>query len=163
MKIISIAAMSENRVIGANGTLPWHLPEDLKRVKKLTMGHTVLMGRKNYDSIPEKFRPLSGRKNVVVTKQSDWSADDGVQIFRKDPDKVIEELSAESQEEDILWVFGGGEIYRQTIDLWDELYLTLIHKEYDGDVFFPEFEDRFEESWREDHQGYSFINYSKRR
>ena len=161
MKIKAIVAMSRDRVIGAKGDLPWHISEDLKRVKKLTMGDTVLMGRKNYESIPEKYRPLSGRKNVVVTRQNDWIADESVLVFRKNPTEVIEELSKEAKADDVLWVFGGGEIYEQTIDLWDEIYLTLVEGEYEGDVFFPEFEEDFEETWQESHEGFSFINYSR--
>ena len=137
MKISLIAAIGENRVIGAKGDLPWHLPDDMKFFSKTTRGHYVLMGRKNYDSIPLKFRPLPGRPNIVVTRtnQMDTSKVDVV--------NTIEEgikLAKDAGEEE-LFIIGGGEIYRQTIDLANKLDITHVDASPDGDTHFPVFDE----------------------
>ncbi len=156
-KIQVIAAVSENNVIGRDGDLPWHLPEDLKRFKKLTTGHPVLMGRKTWESIPEKFRPLPGRTNILVTRQKEYDAPDGVKIYSD----VNEALNAHSDED--LFVIGGGEIYRQTIDRADVIYLTRVHREIEGDSFFPEIDPSvWEETERDDRDDFSFLTYERR-
>src|SRR3990167_8903662 len=114
MSITLIAAISKNNVIGTEGRLPWHIPEDMKHFKTLTMGKVVLMGRKTWESIPEKFRPLPGRTNVIITRQPDYPVPTGVQTFQSTDDALKNDVM----------VIGGAEIYRQTIDRADRLEIT---------------------------------------
>ncbi len=134
MIISQIAALSTNRVIGKNNRLPWHLPDDTKYFMQTTKEHCVILGRKNYESIPEKFRPLPNRTNIVVTRQ---------EIF-KAPCPVVHSLHegvemARSLNEQELFIIGGAEIYTLGMPYTRRLYLTEIHAEIDGDTFFPEF------------------------
>jgi dihydrofolate reductase len=133
MLVSLIAAASENNVIGKNGQLPWHLPADMKYFRETTMGHCVIMGRKNFDSIPDKFRPLQGRTNIIVTRQKNFSAPECIVV------NSIEEAlhEAEKKNETEAYIIGGGEIFRQSMGLADKIYLTRIHAIIDGDVFFP--------------------------
>jgi dihydrofolate reductase len=156
MNISLIAAIAENNCIGKSGTLPWYIPEDLKHFKKITTGHTVLMGRKTWESIPEKFRPLPNRKNIVVTRQSDYSLPDGVELFH-----TIDNALAAHGDETVI-VIGGAEIYKQTIGQADTLHITHIHKTIDGDAFFPEIDpSAWKETERDDHDGFSFVTYKR--
>ena len=143
MIISLIAAVAENNVIGNDNDLIWHLPNDMRYFMETTKGHCVLMGRRNYDSIPEKYRPLKGRTNIVVTRQKNYQVSDSVIVVN-----TIEEgiEIAKNKHEEELFVIGGGEIYLQTINLADRLYLTEIKAKFDGDTYFPEF-DR--EEWHE--------------
>ena len=133
MGLRAIAAMSLNRVIGKDGELPWHIPEDFKWFKKTTSGQAVVMGRKTYESLGG---PLPNRRNLVVTHQKDLG--EGVEIVHDLGAFRPEDYSCD------VWVIGGGEIYRQMLDRCEELYLSVIPREVDGDAFFPEFEDKFE-------------------
>jgi dihydrofolate reductase len=156
--IAAIVGMAKDRVIGVDNSLPWHVPADMKRFKELTSGHTVLMGRKTYDSLPEKFRPLPKRKNVVVsrtTTASDYP--EGVEVV-SDPLQYIEEVKSGERaiEGDILWVIGGQKIYEITLSLCDELHLTRIEGSFEGDAFFPAFESDFQALAIEEYEGYSF-------
>ena len=133
MALRAIAAMSLNRVIGKDGKIPWHIPEDFKWFKKTTTGQAVLMGRKTFESLG---RPLPNRRNLVVSRAGDLG--EGVEMVR--------DLAAFRPEDypcDV-WVIGGGEIYRQTLDRCEEIYLSVVNRVVEGDVFFPEFEDKFE-------------------
>ena len=133
MALRAIAAMSLNRVIGKDGQIPWHIPEDFKWFKKTTTGQAVLMGRKTFESLG---RPLPNRRNLVVSRAGDLG--EGVEMVR--------DLAAFRPEDypcDV-WVIGGGEIYRQTLDRCEEIYLSVVNRVVEGDVFFPEFEDKFE-------------------
>lgn len=129
--ITLIAACSENRVIGKNGTLIWHIPEDLKRFKKLTLGHPIVMGRKTFESIG---KALPGRTNIILTRDKNFKAD-GCLVYNKMSDIL------ELFEKNNIFVIGGGEIYKQFLDKADRIELTLIHKNYEGDTFFPELEN----------------------
>jgi dihydrofolate reductase len=142
MKISLIAAHAQNRVIGKNNDLPWHLPDDMKYFMTTTQGHYCIMGRKNYDSIPAKFKPLPKRTNIVVTRQRDFQApgcivvnaiEDGIALARKN-------------EETEVFIIGGAEIYKTSLSSADRLYLTEIQAVIDGDVYFPEFK---KEEWKE--------------
>lgn len=142
MTISLIAALTQNKVIGKNNDLPWHLPDDMKYFMKTTSGHFVIMGRKNYESIPEKFRPLPNRTNIVVTHQQNYEAEkcrvvhsleEGIQLARD-----------ANQEE--LFIIGGAEIYSQGFLIADKLYLTEIQGSLEGDTYFPEFD---KQSWNE--------------
>lgn len=136
-RISLIAAVAENRVIGVDNKLPWHLPDDLKHFKRLTRGHAIITGRKNYESIG---RPLPERKNIVVTRQPDFVAA-GCTVVRS-----IEEALAAARNDPEIFVIGGGEIYRQTFPLAHRLYLTLVHASPRGDALFPDYDPR---EWRE--------------
>lgn len=126
--IALIAAMDRNRVIGANGSIPWHLPNDLRRFKSLTYGHPVIMGRKTFESIG---RPLPGRKNIVVTRQPGFVARDCV--VANTPDDALEAAGSGD-----IFVIGGGDLYRQMIDQADRLYLTEVDVAVEGgDAYFP--------------------------
>lgn len=155
--ITLIAGIAQNNCIGNNGTLPWHIPEDLKHFKELTTNKTVVMGRKTWESLPEKFRPLPNRKNVVITRQTDYAVPDGVLTFSSTED-VFAQLATED-----IFIIGGAELYKQTIDHADALEITHINQTVDGDAFFPQINA---ETWREvsrkDHDGYSFVRYEKR-
>ncbi len=159
VKIAAISAMDENRVIGVNNAIPWHYSQDMRHFANLTIGHTVLMGRKTYESLPEKFRPLPKRKNVVAGLSEMHF--DGVQICRN-LEKYLNAVKTgtESIVGDILWVIGGAKIYQLTMPFWDELYLTLIPNKHQGDAFFPRFEDRFSLIEKENiKEGLTFLRY----
>lgn len=134
MTLSIICAMAKNRTIGVNDGLPWHLPEDLKRFKALTMGKPMVMGRKTYDSIG---RPLPGRTTIVVTRQADW-ASPGVIVCGT----IDEAIAAANQQltdgQSEIMVVGGEEVYRQCLPLAKHLYLTEIDAHIEGDTFFPE-------------------------
>jgi dihydrofolate reductase len=160
-KVAAIAAMDEGRVIGNSGRLPWHLPGDMKHFQTLTAGHTVMMGRKTYESLPERFRPLPGRLNVVVTRRPHaFTKEQGV-VLCTDPGIFIEKLrdGREKMLGDILWVIGGEEIYRSTLSAWEEVRLTLVKGRFTGDAFFPEFESRFRCVACEEHEEFSYLHY----
>ena len=130
---IAIAAMAENRVIGLGNQIPWHLPADFKWVKKRTIGNTLLMGRKTFDSIG---KPLPNRKTVVLSRQSGLEIP-GVEVIHQ-----LEELDS-IQIRGNLYIAGGSEIYRMALPQCKELYLTQVKGEFEGDTFFPEFEMDF--------------------
>ena len=153
MKLALIAAIGRNRVIGKDGKLPWHISEDMKRFKQLTTGHTVLMGRKTFESIG---RLLPERRNVVVSSHP-------VQGVETHP-SIPEALHA-LENEDIVFVIGGGQMYSQLLDRADLLYLTLIDKPVEGDTFFPPYTHllgtQFRETNREECNGYTFVDYER--
>jgi dihydrofolate reductase len=134
MKTILIAAISENNAIGKNNDLIWRLPNDMKFFKEKTTGHCIVTGRKNYESIPEKFRPLPNRTNIVVTRQLGYEAK-GANVALSVQNALT---AAESLFETECYIIGGGEIYAQTIDQADEMYITKVHHTFeDADTFFP--------------------------
>jgi len=137
MRVSIIAALSTNNVIGRNNDLPWHQSADLKRLKSLTMGHHMIMGRRTYDSVG---RPLPGRTFVVVTRREDF-APAGVLVAH-----TIEDALRLVQNDDEPFIAGGAEIFEQLIHRADCMYLTRIHAELAGDTFFPDFDDVNE--WR---------------
>ena len=166
MTISIIAAVSENRVIGKGNNLPWNLPDDMKYFMKTTSEHHVLMGRKNFLSIPEKFRPLPNRHNIVLTRNKNFSAPgctvvhnlrEGIEIGRRNNEKEF-------------FIIGGAEVYQQAFPFTTKLYLTEIHAEVEGDVFFPEFQkSEWEELSRIPHEvddrhalAFDFVIYTKR-
>lgn len=155
MKVSLIGAMAENRVVGRENQMPWHLPEDLKRFRKITTGHPIIMGRKTFESIG---RPLPNRENVVITRQKDY-APAGVTVVSS-LDEAISRCEGKTEE---VFVIGGGEIWSLALDRADRIYLTLIHKRIDGDAYFPEFDgNRFKVVEQERHEGempYSFITF----
>ncbi|MBT3567035.1 MAG: dihydrofolate reductase [Porticoccus sp.] len=141
MRLSLIVAMANNRTIGLNNTLPWHLPGDLKYFKSITMGKPIVMGRKTFDSIG---KPLPGRLNIVITRNTNWSFS-GVEVASSlDQAKNIVSLMDESMSE--IMVIGGSEIYNTAIDQADRLYITRVQASFEGDTFFPLFD---EEIWHE--------------
>ncbi len=130
MKISMIAAMTQDRVIGLNGDMPWHLPDDLKFFKTKTTGKPVIMGRKTFESIGS--RPLPNRPNVVISRNPELSIPN-VQVFQS----VEQALDAFAREEELI-IMGGGQLYQQMLARADRLYLTLIDAKIKGDTFFPD-------------------------
>ncbi|MFH0944130.1 MAG: type 3 dihydrofolate reductase [Planctomycetota bacterium] len=143
MRIALIAALGPLRVIGWKNDLPWRLPADLRRFKALTMGHPILMGRKTHESIG---KPLPGRLSIVLTHQADFAAD-GCQVVHS-----MEEALAAAGEADELFVIGGASLYCEALPLASRIYFTRIEGEFEGDTFFPEFdESEWTEVAREEH------------
>ncbi len=141
MVISIIVAMAKNRVIGCNGQLPWRLPSDLSRFRELTMGHVLLMGRQTYESIG---KPLEGRKTIILSRQSGYSAP-GCLVAAD-----MEEASRLAADAEQIFICGGEDIYRQGLNLADQIYLTELVDDFEGDRFFPELpEGQFEISQRE--------------
>jgi len=166
-RISLISAMARNRSIGIDNRLPWHLPADLKRFKALTMGHPMILGRRTFDSIGG--RPLPGRPTIVLTRRTDWTAPDA--IVAHTLDEALERARELDREE--VFVGGGEEIFRLALESGpaDRIQLTVIEKDFPGDTFFPEFDERsWELTWREDHPAtektpfeFSFRIYDKLR
>lgn len=154
MKLALIAAIGRNRVIGKDGVLPWHIPQDLKRFKQLTTGYTVLMGRRTFESLG---KPLPRRRNVVVTSRPI----PGVETFHS----VKGALQVLAEEEKV-FVIGGARLYGRLLREADELYLTFVHLDVDGDSYFPEYEEviqnHFREVHREEHGDFTFVDYQRR-
>lgn len=135
-----IAALGRDRVIGREGGLVWNLPNDLKRFKALTLGHPVIMGRKTWESLPEMFRPLPGRTNIVVTR-SGWYEASGATVVHSFPEALSHARDAEGSDE--IFVIGGAEMYQCALPFANRLYLTLIDDAQTGDAFFPAYEQEF--------------------
>ncbi|MBN1205741.1 MAG: dihydrofolate reductase [Myxococcaceae bacterium] len=129
MRLSAIVAMAANRVIGVGNQLPWRLPADLARFKRLTLGHTLVMGRKTFESIG---RPLPGRTFIVVTRQQGY-APQGVKVAHS-----VDEALALAQGDDEVFIAGGAELYAQTMGRLDRLYLTRLERDFPGDTYFPE-------------------------
>ena len=150
MKLIFIAALARNRVIGRNGSVPWHLPEDVQRFKRLTIGHTLLMGRGTYDALS---KPLPDRRNVVLTSKEI----PGVETYGT----IAEALKA-LQSEDEVYVIGGGQVFAQLLDSAGELKLTIVDQSVEGDTYFPPYEHLVGSMFRvvseEQREGYSFVD-----
>lgn len=138
MKTALIVALDLDRGIGKNNDLMWHLPEDMKFFKQTTSGHIVVMGRKNYESIPEKYRPLPNRENSVLTRNVEYQADD-CNVFHSLEDCLN---YYKDETERTVYIIGGGEIYKQAIEagVIDEMLITHVNHSYGADTFFPSFE-----------------------
>jgi dihydrofolate reductase len=155
-----VVAIGENNAIGKNNQLLWYLPADLKHFKNITTGHTVIMGRKTYDSVG---KPLPNRRNIIITRQD--ITIEGCEVV-----KSIEDALALCSTEEEVFIVGGAEIYRQSMHLTNRLYLTIVHQSFDADSFFPEINyDEWKETEREDHEPdeknklpYSFITLERR-
>ena len=155
--ITLFVAMSQNNCIGKNGEIPWHIPEDMNRLKTNTTGKVLIMGRKTWESIPEKYRPLSNRTNVVISRDSQYNVPEGVEVY-SDIDAAV----AAHKEEEIIG-FGGQSVYEALMDTADLLDVCHVEKVVeDGTAFFPEIDMTiWKESWREDHDGFSFVQYKR--
>lgn len=139
--ISAIVAMSQNRVIGRNNQLPWHMPADLKRFKTLTTGHTIVMGRKTYESIG---KPLPNRNNIILTRDPNYQVP-GCEIAHHFED-VIKQAKEDQHGANELFIIGGAQIYQQLLNSINRIYLTIIHHEFSGDAFFPEMDKH---AWKE--------------
>ncbi len=160
MKLHLIYARARNGTIGKDGQMPWHLPEDLAHFKRVTLGQPVIMGRKTWDSLPPKFRPLPGRLNIVVTRQSDWQAEGALRAAS------IEEALHLCGDAPDAWIMGGAEIYRQAEPLASTAVVTEIDADFDGAAFAPTLSPRWREVQREAHVAasglaFSFVTYQQ--
>lgn len=136
MNLAIIVAQAENRVIGINNNLPWHLPEDLQYFKRVTMGKPIIMGRKTFESIG---RPLPGRTNIVVTRDTEYQPDNVKVVHSLEAARDLAESVCTVNGCDEAMVIGGSQIYEQALALADRLYLTQVHAEVEGDAWFPAF------------------------
>lgn len=155
MTLAAIVAHDPDLVIGKEGSLPWHYPEDLKFFKRTTMGHPLLMGRKVFEDLNEK--PLPGRENVVLSRSRNY---DHVPTFAS-----IEAAIDHLRKEEMVFVIGGAEIYNQTLKMIDKLFITEIHQKYEGDTYFPEYRNGIGSTWkeikREDKSELSYVVYKR--
>jgi dihydrofolate reductase len=135
-ELVLIAAVARNGVIGRDNALLWHLPEDMRHFRAATAGHAVIMGRKTWDSLPERFRPLPGRRNIVITRQPAWSATGAERAAS------LQQALGLVADAARVFVIGGAQIYAAALPQADELLLTEIDKDYVGDAFFPAFDRR---------------------
>lgn len=163
-----IVAIGENNEIGDGEDLLWHLPADMKFFKENTQGADVIMGRKTYESIPKKFRPLPNRTNIVITRNKEYVAEEGVYICNsiKDAFEIAENCNTTEK-----FIIGGGSIYETTLQYANELFITKVHQKFpEANTFFPEIDlTTWEEVWREDYQkneknafNFSFIKYQRK-
>ena len=160
MQLGLVYARAANGVIGRDGGLPWHLPEDLAHFKAVTLGAPVIMGRKTWDSLPPKFRPLPGRRNIVVTRQRDWHAP-GAEVAPS-----LEDAIALCKDADRVWVIGGAQLYAQAVTLAQVAEVTEIEQDVDGDAFAPTLGPAWHEVARERHCSskglpFSFVTYQQ--
>lgn len=142
-RIAYVVAMDENRLIGRDNDLPWRLPDDMSWFRRQTIGKPCIMGRKTYDSLPERFRPLPGRLNIVVTRNRQYDAPGAVVVH-----SVDDALRAAGDAEEII-IVGGADLFRRLLPVVDRLYLTQVHSAVEGDVYFPEFDQT---EWIEVHR-----------
>jgi len=163
MQVHLIYARAANGVIGKDGTMPWHLPEDMAHFKQLTLGAPVIMGRKTWDSLPPRFRPLPGRSNIVITRQPDWN-ETGAQRASSLRDAL---QIAEQSNPATVWVIGGAQIYAQALPLAQRVEVTEIAQDFDGDAHAPELGPEWQETAREAHTSagglpFAFVRYERR-
>lgn len=160
MTLHLIYARAANGAIGKDGAMPWHLPEDLAHFKRTTLGCPVIMGRKTWESLPARFRPLPGRTNVVVTRQRDWQAE-GARVAHS-----LEDAIALCGDVPDAWIIGGADIYAQALPLASTAVVTEIEADFEGDAFAPQFGPEWKETARESHVSstglkFSFVTYRK--
>ncbi|WP_066335627.1 dihydrofolate reductase [Azohydromonas lata] len=163
MKLTIVAAVARNGVIGRDNDMPWRLPEDLKHFRRVTLGAPVIMGRRTWDSLPAAFKPLPGRRNVVITRNAGWSAE-GAEAAAS-----LQEALQRLADAPAAFVVGGAQLYAQALPLADELVLTEIDRDFEGDTRFPAFErERFAEVARETHRAappndfdFAFVTYRR--
>ena len=166
MIVSLIVAVSENGVIGKDNDLIWHLPKDMRFFKETTMGHHVIMGRKNFESIPHKYRPLPDRTNIVITRQSEYKAKGCIVVNSVEAALEIAKNNGDIEP----FIIGGGQIYKIALEenLVDKIYLTKVRHSFDGDTFFPKLGNEWEEIERIDCKSdekhahdYSFLTFEK--
>jgi dihydrofolate reductase len=164
MQLHLVFARAANGVIGYNNTLPWHLPEDMAHFKRTTLGCPVIMGRKTWDSLPPKFRPLPGRLNVVVSRQPDWQAPGA--LGAGSVAQAVQLCATHASAPAHAWVIGGAQIYAQALPLASTAVVTEIDAVFEGDAFAPSFGPDWVETSREAHVAanglaFSFVTYTR--
>lgn len=155
---IIIAAISENNAIGKEGDIPWEIPEDMKHFKEKTMGNPVIMGRKTYQSIPENYRPLTGRTNIVLTRSGFKPEEKNVEVANslEQAYELAENIGEKA------FIIGGASVYREALKHADKMILTEVHREVDGDTFFPEWnQEEWKEIQRDRREDFDFVTYTK--
>ncbi len=154
-----VAAISTNNCIGKGGEIPWHISADMKRAKALTIGRNVIMGRKTWESIPDKFRPLPDRTNIVITSNSAYNVPEGVEVYQSVSEAIIAH-----EREDIVG-FGGERIYEEMMPMADTLYITHVDQHVDQcDSYFPGiYSKEWEEAESEDFEEYVFVTYKRKK
>ena len=154
MPLHLIYARSRNNVIGKNGDLPWHLPEDLAHFKRTTLGQAVVMGRVTWESIPEKFRPLPGRRNVVVSRQANYVATGAAVVTS------LQSALAFFPSDEVVWLIGGAQLYAQALPLAAQIVVTEINADFEGDAFAPILGSEWHETERSQHMSAQGLAYS---
>ena len=166
MKVSLIVAVSQNGVIGKDNDLIWHLPNDMKFFKETTLGHHVIMGRKNFESIPHKYSPLPNRTNVVITRQTDYTAEGCIVVNSVEAALQMAKQNGDTEP----FIIGGGQIYKLALgaNLVDKIYLTKVHHSFKGDTFFPELSSDWKETNKTENKAdekhkcnYDFITLEK--
>lgn len=166
-KVVIIVAMSENRVIGVDGEIPWHYPKDLERFQLFTSGNPLILGRKTHENIVElQGSPLPDRTHIVVTNSpnTDRFCDDVITAGSIDRAIAAGQQVCDSDTSpqcSAIYIAGGASIYEQTLDIADQIELTVIHSEYDGDAYFPELGDSWTETYRQSHENMDFVSLSR--
>jgi len=164
MRINLIYARARNGVIGANNTLPWHLPQDLAHFKRMTTGAPVMMGRNTWDSLPPRFKPLPGRTNIVVTRQRAWHSEGALAVDSLEWGCALCSGMTPTPEE--LWVIGGAQLFAAAMVLATRAVVTELDRDFDGDVFAPALDGHWQETAREAHVAddgmhYAFVTYER--
>lgn len=165
-EIILIAAVSQNKVIGVDGKLPWQIKEDMARFKQLTTPHPIVMGRVTYESLPQKYRPLPGRQNVILTRDSSFG-EKGIFVVRS-LEEALENLKqrklyVEGIDYSKIFIGGGQQVYERALPYATSLEITHVHQQVNGENlrYFPEIFSEWNEQKREDKEGYSFVTYGR--
>lgn len=165
-----IWAESRGGIIGSDGTLPWHVPEDLAHFKELTLGNPVVMGRKSWDALPERFRPLPGRRNIVVTRNPVWRAE-GAEVAHSLDDALELAATSEVEASETTWVIGGAQVFSSAMERADRLEVTEIAALFDGDTTAPVIDENWQQvdadpadGWHTSSTGlqYRFLRYARR-
>jgi dihydrofolate reductase len=158
MEVVVIAAVAENGAIGKDGDVPWKIPEDMKHFKQKTTGHPVIMGRKTFESLPDDYKPLPDRTNIVLTRSGFEPEDGEVKVTNS-----LEEAYQEAEKlDEKTFVIGGSSVYEAALEDADKMIITEVHREVDGDTFFPEWkEENWEEVKRDEREGFSFVEYQR--
>lgn len=147
-----IVAKSENNVIGKDGKIPWYIPEDLKRFKKLTTNNVVIMGRKTYESLPEEYKPLPNRLNIIISRLINYSPKNC--IVSNSLEAAIKKAGTNKE----IFIIGGSEIYEESLKYVSKIYMTEVLGDFDGDTYFPKLGHGWVEVKKEEKEGYRFID-----
>lgn len=148
-----IVAKSKHNVIGDKGRIPWHIPNDLKRFKELTTGKTVIMGRKTFESLPEEYKPLPNRVNIVLSTDKTYQTN--CCIVTNDLTKALRKAGNDKE----VFIIGGEQVYKEGLKYADKIYVTEVDGEFKGDAYFPTLNRTWKEVKREEKEGYRFIDY----
>lgn len=152
-----VVAAADNNVIGRENAMPWHIPEDFKHFKTVTMGKPCIMGRKTFESILASLgKPLPGRVNIIVSRKNYQHSG---ALTCKDLAEAIEQATKTGSDE--ICIVGGAQIYAQALELADKIHLTRVHQSPEGDAFFPSLGTEWKEQYRDDRDGYSFLTYTR--